>query len=87
MRFWGLLEESEFEDCRTLIAQRDVKPVPDVYVAVFVLQAEPVPECGLRLHPVSTTIIGITRTSSKRLAGEGLFWADTKPDSPAMDLL
>jgi hypothetical protein len=83
----GLLEEAEFEDCMTLVAQRDVNPVPDVYLAVFVLQAEPVPECGQRLHPVSTTIIGITRTSSRRLIGEALFWADTKPDSPAMDIL
>lgn len=83
----GLLEEPEFEDCMTFVAQRDIKPVPDVYLAVFVLQAEPVPECGLRLHPLSTTIIGITKTSSKRLVGEGLHWADTKPDSPAMDLL
>jgi hypothetical protein len=56
-------------------------------MAVFVVEAEPVPEYGLRLRPVSTTVIGITRTSSKRLVGEGLFWADTKPDSPAMDLL
>ena len=48
----GLLEEPEFEDCMTLIAQRDMKPVPDVYLAVFVWQAEPVPECGLRLHPL-----------------------------------
>lgn len=79
----GLLDEPEFEGCMTLVAQRDVKPVPDVYLAVFVVQVEPVPECGLRLCPVSTTVIGITRTSSKRLVGEGLYWADTKPESPA----
>lgn len=71
----------------TLVAQRDVKPVPDVYMAVFVVEAEPVPECGLRLQPVSTKVIGITRTSSKRLVGEGFYWADKKSDSPAMDLL
>jgi len=83
----GLLDESEFEGCMTLVAQRDVKPVPDVYLAVFVVQVEPVSECGQRLCPVSTTVVGITRTSSKRLVGEGLYWADTKPESPAMDLL
>jgi hypothetical protein len=32
----GLLEEPEFQDCMMLVAQRDVKPVPDVYLAVFV---------------------------------------------------
>lgn len=83
----GLLEKPEFADCISLVAQRDMKPVPDVYMAVFVVEAEPVPECGLRLLPVSTTVIGITRTSSKRLLGEGLHWAGTKPDSPAMELL
>jgi len=83
----GLLDEPEFEGRMTLVGQRDVKPVPDVYLAVFVVQVEPVPECGLRLSPISTTVVGITRTSSKRLVGEGLYWADTKPESPAMDLL
>jgi len=83
----GLLDEPEFEGRMTLVGQRDVKPVPDVYLAVFVVQVEPVPECGLRLSPISTTVVGITRTSSKRLVGEGLYWADTKPESPAMALL
>jgi hypothetical protein len=27
-------------------------------------------ECGPRLSPVSTTVVGITRTSSKRQIGE-----------------
>ena len=58
----GLLEEPEFDSCMTLISQRDVKRVPDVYMAVFVVQVEPVPECGLGLRPVSTTVIRITRT-------------------------
>jgi hypothetical protein len=75
----GPLDRPEFEDCMTLIAQRDMKPVPDVYLAVFVVQVEPVPECGLRLSPISTTAVGITRTSSKRLVGEGLYWADSTP--------
>lgn len=83
----GLLDEPEFEGCMTLVAQSDVKPIPDVYLAVFVVQVEPVPECALRLSPISTTVVGITHTSSKRLVGEGLYWADTKPGSPAMDLL
>lgn len=83
----GLLEEPEFQDCIALVAQRDVKPVPDVYMPVFVVQIEPMPEWGLRLSPVSTTVVGITRTSSKRLVGEGLYWADTKPECPAMGLL
>jgi len=61
----GLLDEPEFQDCMTLIAQREMKPVPDVYLAVFVVEAEPAPECGLRLRPLSTTVIGITRTSGK----------------------
>lgn len=48
----GLLEEPELEDCMTLVAHRDVKPVPDVYMAVFVVQVEPVPEFhnGRRNH-------------------------------------
>jgi hypothetical protein len=41
----------------------------------------------LRLHPVSSTVVGITRTSSKRLIGEGFRWADAKRESVAMHLL
>jgi hypothetical protein len=48
------------------------------------LQAEPVSECGLRPHPISTTIIGIPQNLQ---VGEGLHWADTKRGSPSMELL
>jgi hypothetical protein len=67
----SLLDEPAFEYASFLTAQRDVKPFPDVYLAVFVLEAEPGSDCGLRLYPVSTTVVGITRMSSKRLLGEG----------------
>lgn len=83
----GLLDEPAFQSSVSLIAQRDVKPINDVYLSVFVLEVEPAPECGLRLRPVSTTVTGITRTASKRLVGCGFVWADTRPDSPTMDLL
>ena len=82
-----LLDEPAFEGCPSLTAQRDTKPCADVYLTVFVLEVEPVPSCGLRLRPVSSTAVGITRTSSKHLLGHGFSWADTKPDSPSMDLL
>jgi hypothetical protein len=59
----------------------------DVHLAVFVLEVEPASGSGLRLRPISTTVVGITRTSSKRLLGEGFLWADTTQDSATMDLL
>jgi hypothetical protein len=83
----SLLDDPTFERCLPLTAQRDVKPFSDVFLTVFVLEVEPVAECGLRLRPVSTTAVGITRTSSKRLIGRGFLWADTRPESPSMDLL
>jgi hypothetical protein len=83
----GLLDEPAFEGCLPLTAERDVGPVSDVYLTVFVVEVEPVPECGLRLRPVSSTAVGITRTAAKRLIGRGFVWADTRPDSPSMDLL
>lgn len=83
----SFLDESAFEGSLSLASQRDVKPFADVYLAIFVMEVEPVPGCGLRLRPVSTTAVGITRTSSKRFIGHGFRWADTKPDSPSMDLL
>lgn len=83
----SLLGEPDFEACVSLTAQRDVKPFSDVYLTVFVLEVEPVPECGLRLRPVSSTGVGITRTASKRLIGQGFMWADTSANSPSMDLL
>jgi hypothetical protein len=83
----GLLDETAFQHSLSLTAQRDVKPYADVYLTVFVVEVEPVPECGLRLRPVSTTGVGITTSASKRLIGRGFVWADTRPDSPSMDLL
>jgi hypothetical protein len=83
----SLLDEPAFEGWLSLTAQRDVKPFSDVYLTVFVVEIEPAPEHGLRLRPVSTTAVGITRTSSKRLIGCGFVWADTRSDSPSMDLL
>jgi hypothetical protein len=83
----NLLQEPAFVGCLTLIAQRDVKPAAEVYSAVFVLEVEPVSGCGLTLRPGSTTVVGITRIFSKRLVGEGLFWADARQDSASMDLL
>jgi hypothetical protein len=41
----SLLDEPAFEYANSLTAQRDVKPFSDVYLAVFVLEAEPVPGC------------------------------------------
>jgi hypothetical protein len=60
-----LLEEAVFTGCLTLIAQRDVKPASDAYLAVFILEIQPVPGCGLKLRPISTTVVGTTRTASK----------------------
>jgi hypothetical protein len=83
----GLLDDPTFEHNLSLTAQRDVKPFADVYLTVIVVEVEPVPECGLRLRLVSTTAVGMTRTSAKRLTGHGFLWADTRPDSPSMELL
>src|ERR1017187_2446843 len=83
----SLLDDPAFQFCLPLTAQRDVKPFPDVYLTVFVLDVEPVPDCGLRHRPLSTPAVGITRTASKRLVGHGFVWADTRPDSPSMSLL
>ena len=83
----SLLDEPAFEGCLSLTAQRDVRPFADVYLTVFVVEVEPVSGCGLRLRPVSTTAVGMTRTSAKRLIGHGFMWADTRPDNPSMDLL
>jgi hypothetical protein len=82
-----LLEEPVFEGCLTLIAQRDVKPSSDAYSAVFMVETQSLPECGLTLRPISTTVVGTTRTASKRLIGEGFLWADTRQDSAPTDLL
>src|SRR5262249_47436915 len=78
----SLLDEPGFEGCVSLTAQRDVKPFSDIYLTVFVLEVEPAPGCGLRLRPISTTAVGMTRTSAKRLIGHGFVWADTRPGEP-----
>jgi hypothetical protein len=83
----GLLDELAFKDCLVLIAECDVQPVRDVYLAVFVLEVEPVPDRGLKLRPVSTTAVGVTRALGKRMIGCGFLWADARPNSPSMDLL
>ncbi|SPE33899.1 hypothetical protein SBA3_2070012 [Candidatus Sulfopaludibacter sp. SbA3] len=83
----SLHAEPAFEGSLSLLAQLEVKPLADVYLTVFVLEVEPVPECGLRLRPVSSTVVGITRTAGKRLIGQGFVLADTVSDSPPMDLL
>ena len=83
----SLLDEPAFKDCLSLRPERDVKPFRDAYLAVFVLEVEPVPGVGLRLCPVSTTVIGITRTAAKGLIGRGFLWADTTPGCPSMELL
>ena len=83
----NLLEEPVFEGCLTLIAQRDVKPSSEAYLAVFVVETQSVLEYGLKLRPISTTVVGTTRTASKRLIGEGFLWADSRQDGAPMDLL
>ena len=83
----SLLDDPALNGSLSLTAQRDVKPFSDVYLAVFVLAVEPVPQCGLRLRPVSTTVVGITATASKRLIGRGFTMADTRPESPSMEIL
>ena len=83
----ALLDDPDLDQSIPLIAQRDVKPISDVYLTIFVLEVEPVPDCGLCLRPVSTTVVGITRTASKRLLGQGFVLADIRPESPSMDLL
>jgi hypothetical protein len=84
----SLLDEPAFKSYLSLTAQRDVRPFSEVYVTVFVLEVEPVPDCGgLCLRPISSTAVGITRPASKRLAGQGFVWADTRQSCPSMDLL
>src|SRR5690349_10701386 len=83
----SLLDEPAFKYNQSLQAQRHVKPFKDVYLTVFVLEVEPVPNVGLRLHPVSTTAAGITKSIAKRLIGNGFLWADTRPDCASMEFL
>jgi hypothetical protein len=83
----SLLDDPALKDNLSLQAERDVKPFKHVYLAIFVLQVEPVPEVGLRLRPVSTTSVGITKTASKSLIGRGFLWANTELGCASMDLL
>jgi hypothetical protein len=69
----SLLDEPEFADNLTLKAARDVKPLNDQYLAVFVFAAQSKADGTVLLDPISTTVVGIQRYSTNRLRSQGIY--------------
>jgi hypothetical protein len=69
---FGLLDETEFASNLTLMAARDVKPVSEHFLGVFVLSVEPLGDGTLRLTVLSTTVLGVQRYTTTRLRHQGV---------------
>lgn len=83
----SLLDEPEFADNYTLQAQRDVKPLSDHYLAIFVFEAEPLGDGRMALRPVSTTVVGIQRYTTTRLRYQGVHIASPPGEGLLMETL
>lgn len=83
----SLLSEPGFADNYSLQAQRDVKPLSDHYLAIFVFAAEPLGDGKMALRPVSTTVVGIQRYTTTRLRYQGVHVANPAGEGLLMDTL
>lgn len=83
----GLLEEPGFAHNVALQAAREVKPLSDHYLAVFVFSAEPLDDGTRALRIISTTVFGIQRYTTTRLRYQGVYPAQAAADSLLMDTL
>jgi hypothetical protein len=69
----NLLDDPDLAHNLTLHAARDVKPLSDHYLAVFVFMAESQEDGTLLLRAISTTVVGIQRYTTKRLRYQGIY--------------
>jgi hypothetical protein len=83
----GLLNEPEFAHNFSLRAARDVKPISDHYLAIFVFSAEPLEDGTRALRVLSTTVLGIQRYTTTRLRYQGVYAAQPDGESLLMDTL
>jgi len=83
----SLLDEPEFAHNLSLQAARDVKPISDHYLAVFVFSAEALDDGTRALRVVSTTVLGIQRYTTTRLRYQGVYPAFADGESLLMDTL
>jgi hypothetical protein len=83
----SLLSEPGFADNYSLQAQRDVKPLSDHYLAIFVFDAEPLGDGRMALRPVSTTVVGIQRYTTTRLKYQGVHIANPPGEGLLMETL
>src|SRR5436309_26829 len=83
----GLLDEAEFANNVVLQAARDVKPISDHYLAVFVFSAEPRDDGTRVLRIISTTVVGIQRYTTTRLRYQGVYVVQPEGDSVLMETL
>ena len=79
-----LLKEPEFEHNIPLQAVRDVKPLSDHFLAIFVFEAESQYDGSLLLRAISTTVVGIQRYTTKRLRYQGIYVAVNPSEHPVL---
>jgi|HubBroStandDraft_1064217.scaffolds.fasta_scaffold602404_1 hypothetical protein len=68
-----LLDEPEFATNGSLRAVRDGKLQVDHYLAVFVYEAGAQDDGTMRLKPISTTVVGVQRYTTRRLSYQGVY--------------